>query len=59
MTKIAQYCRECGVVYGFSDVPAYHDKRECDWMQRLTEEQKRKLWDVHRIVFHDTKEGHA
>jgi hypothetical protein len=52
----AQHCSICGVGYGFPDRPAYHDGRECEWMQKLTEDEKRKLWDVHRIDFHKTSE---
>lgn len=48
----AKYCPECGVNYGIPGTQGLHDKRECEWMARLTEEQKQKLWDVHRIVFH-------
>ena len=53
----SKYCPECGVNYGIPGSQGLHDGRECEWMKRLTEDQKKTLWDVHRIVFRESNEG--
>lgn len=57
------HCQRCGAMYGIyiegGGVPL-HVEDECTAFQRLTEEQRKKLWDVYRIEFKpldQTKEG--
>jgi len=51
-----QFCPDCGVAYGLPDRRDLHDARECEWMKRLSDEQRQRLWDIHRIVFRQSSE---
>lgn len=48
------HCQRCGAMYGIyiegEGIPL-HAEDECSAFRILTEEQKKKLWDVYRIEF--------